>query len=217
VLPPKPAALLLDVSLAGIDEQPSGELIVFDEAPRDASRQGMLVLLRGVAADETAEKNQRLQAEQSMLEKAITEANIKTIPIAELDALQARIERLGDMGSPGGPLFGLELNIFYAYSAHGVDAFEVLLKRLVTSPHEMIRNSAVAASAVLQKRRANLDQIKFTAVDGREVSLPALRGKTHVRVMLHPSLCSFRDSRVIVGGPAGRLYHGRTVPWSGDR
>jgi thiol-disulfide isomerase/thioredoxin len=96
---------------------------------------------------------------------------------AEVAAVQADLERLSKYGVDADRISSLQSSFFYSAAGLGVPEFEKYLNRIVAGGNEATAKPAKEALEKLTSQKANLGKIKFTAADGREVDINALRGK----------------------------------------
>lgn len=157
----------------GFDENPSADLVVFDTAAREAWEKQLLEWLRGVRADTSVEKAIRLDVTDAVLAHDIYEA--KTLP--EFEQLLTQIDALAKDGASPRSVQSATGSLFYAAAMLGVPDYEKLLKAMATGGNEFARDAAQETLATLAKQKAAIRQIKFTAADGREVDINALKGK----------------------------------------
>lgn len=155
------------------DEDPRAEHIRIDESRRAAFEGSAQTLLHSVRNDSAATSLQRARAGQMLLVPRIRDAQT----IADLDALQHEIEQLAIEGLEGPPLTIVQSRMFAPYSAHGIEAYLLYLDRLAQSPVTAIRELAREARVNLVQASAAFGQLRFIAVDGREVDLAKLSGK----------------------------------------
>lgn len=157
----------------GFDEKPSADLIVYDTKAREAWTGELTKLLRSVAADATASQEQRFKARSSAIQGTIYSAETR----AEVDALVTEITGLA--GEPGGPEEAARLfnGMLYSAAGLGVKDFQGMLSGVAAGPVPELAAAAKTALDLLQSQQANIGKLKFTAADGREVDLQAMRGK----------------------------------------
>ncbi len=157
----------------GFDEKPSADLVIYDTAAREAWDRELLTLLRGVRDDATAEKSQRLEATEAVLDNTVYEAKTP----AEFAQLQREIDAFAEAGATPAQVKSIESGLFYAGASLGVPEFEKLLGAIAQGGNAQSRADATETLATLQRQKANVGKIKFTAADGREVDINSLRGK----------------------------------------
>jgi thiol-disulfide isomerase/thioredoxin len=157
----------------GFDDKPSADLIVYDKAASTAWDKELVGLLRIVKNDASAEATQRQQATAAVISQAMDEA--KTL--GDFVAMQAEIDALAAAGADEAQVRSLESNMFYYSAALGVAGFERFVTAVASGSNAVTGRLAKDALDTLAKQKANIGRIKFTAADGREVDLNALRGK----------------------------------------
>jgi thiol-disulfide isomerase/thioredoxin len=157
----------------GFDDKPASDLIVYDTAAREAWDKERMRLLRSVKGDETAGKDQRQQAAIAIVSGTMYEAETP----AAVAAVQAELEELAAGGADAARISQLQTSFFYAAAGMGVAEFEKYLGKIAAGPHEATAKPARDALATLAGQKANIGKLKFTAADGREVDINALKGK----------------------------------------
>jgi thiol-disulfide isomerase/thioredoxin len=157
----------------GFDERPAVDLVIYDTGAREKWSAELTRLLRTVRDDATASHEQRLEAEFAVLSEDVYEG--KTV--ADFEKLQAAIDAFARNGGPVPQVRNLESGIFYAAAGLGVPEFEKLLRSIAASANEVGKQGATDTLETLANQKANIGKIKFTAADGRDVDINALRGK----------------------------------------
>ncbi len=157
----------------GFDDKPSAELIVYDQAAREAWSKELARLVRTVKSDTTAEPDQRRQASVSLLGTQIQAAS----SLAEFETAQSELETLAQDPAALPNAVSLQRGVFYPAAGLGVPQFERYLKRVAASPQAALAKQGQEALANLTSQKANVGKLKFTAADGREVDVNRLRGK----------------------------------------
>ncbi len=157
------------------NDMPSEDLLTFDVPARSAARANIDRWLEAVKADATATQDQRRRAAFQLFHRKIPGAKTKS----ELDALQRQLESSATAGELStGSLAGLERAMIFHYSAYDLTAYQAFLARLATLGDQTIANLGKQELAAVEKRKKQATQIKFVAVDGRQVDVSKMRGKT---------------------------------------
>jgi thiol-disulfide isomerase/thioredoxin len=157
----------------GYDEKPAADLIVYDTAAREAWTAELATLLGSVVNDPTAEPAQRTQARRvairAMMQSADTTAKVVALH-ADLEAMAAE---------PGGGESAAQLfkSFLYAAAGIGLKDFEQYLGNVAEGKQPELAAAAKTALETLARQKAGISKLKFTAADGREVDINALRGK----------------------------------------
>jgi thiol-disulfide isomerase/thioredoxin len=157
----------------GFDGKSAANLIVYDTAAREAWDAELLQLLRGVREDASATRVWQGKAATVLVSGRMYKAKTP----AEVAAVQADLERLSKYGVDADRISSLQSSFFYSAAGLGVPEFEKYLNRIVAGGNEATAKPAKEALEKLTSQKANLGKIKFTAADGREVDINALRGK----------------------------------------
>jgi thiol-disulfide isomerase/thioredoxin len=158
---------------AGFDEKPSAELVVYDTAARDAWEKQLSALLRGVRDDAKAGRPQQQEAAFALLNSEVYEGK----SLADFTALQREIDAFAASGGTAARVRSLQSGLFYAAASLGVPTFEKLLEQIARGGNAVAAQAAQETRDTLAQQKANIAKIKFTAADGREVDINALRGK----------------------------------------
>ncbi len=157
----------------GYDEKPAADLMVRDTAAAEAWTTELAGLLRSVVNDDTVDAAQRTSARRFAILATMYSADTP----AKAEAILADLEQLA--GSPGGGTQAAQIFTSFLYGAAGmgVKDFEKLLGKVAAGSQPELASAAKTALDNLTNQKTNIGKLKFTAADGREVDINALKGK----------------------------------------
>jgi thiol-disulfide isomerase/thioredoxin len=153
----------------------------WDDITHDTARRleflgDLTSLLESVKQDPLASEPQRTSAERALVELKLG-SPYDTKSATEYEAIQADIFAIAARNAD---VSRLQRILLLSYAGLGAVEYERFLLRLIEHPNESIQTTAGRARDALGLQKKMASDMRFRALDGREVDLGMMRGKVVV-------------------------------------